>query len=569
MMRIAMGALATLALLPGPAWADVLVENVDGITIGKDGEIDRFTALWIDDDGRIRQVLRKGDERPERTDFLYDGKGRAVLPGFIDSHVHVIGTGLAAMTLDLSGTRSLAEAQEAIRRFAQENPSRPWIIGRGWNQELWGLGRFPTAAELDAAVSDRPVWLHRVDGHAGWANSMALERAGVTAASKNPEGGRIERLTGTRKPSGVFVDGAMAMVEKIVPAPRPAERDAALENAQAAFLSQGVTAVADMSSSMEDWHSYRRSGDAGRLKIRIMAYATDVEIMETIGGAGERPWLYDDHLRMNGLKIVLDGALGSRGAWLKQPYADSPGETGLPLLSSAKLRNVMSRATLGGYQLAVHAIGDAANAEVLGAIEELADSFSGDRRWRIEHAQIVDTADLPRLGKHGIIASMQPVHQTSDRLMAEQRLDAARLEGAYAWSTIVESGAKLAFGSDSPVERPNPFEGLAVALSRKDAHGQPPEGWHPEEAVSLQQALAAYTADGAFAGFAEGRFGRLVAGERADFVIVDRNPLTSTREEIMAMKVLQTWVDGEPVFNSVMEPVAEDFDEATGTVSTR
>ena len=530
------------------AHADVLIDNVSGITIGEDGEIDRFTGLWIDDDGRIKQVLDKGDRRPAKTDFRYDGEGRTVIPGMIDAHAHVMGLGIAELTLDLSNTRSLDEALAEIARFARENPSRPWILGRGWNQEQWGLGRFPTAAELDRAVADRPVYLERVDGHAGWANSEAIKRAGVTAATKDPEGGRIERIAGSKTPSGVFVDLASELFTPVIPAPRPAERDLALMEAQEKLLSNGITAVADMGTTMADWLTFRRVADRGNLKVRIMSYASDPETMEMIGGAGERPWLYGDRLRMNGLKIYLDGALGSRGAWLKRPYADDPGNTGLPLIEPTRFRNVLSRAALGGYQVAIHAIGDAANGEALAAMAELKESFPGDTRWRIEHAQIVDPADLPAFGANGIIASMQPVHQTSDRLMAESRLDPARLEGAYAWRTVLDTGGKLAFGSDAPVESPNPFAGLAAAISRTGADGQPEGGWYPQQAVSRKEALAGFTSDAAYAGFAEGRFGKLVAGERADFVIVDRDPLAANPQDLRQTRVIQVWMDGEPVW---------------------
>ena len=550
MIALRSACLLALLALPNPALGDVLVDNINGITIGQDGDIDRFTGLWIDDGGRIRQVLDDGDERPLETDFYYDGEGLTVLPGMIDSHVHVISLGLSEMVLDLRDTRSLDEALEKIARFAADNPSRPWIIGQGWNHELWGLGRFPSAAELDNIVPDRPVWLERIDGHAGWANSKAMDLAGVTPGTKDPEGGRIERVGKSLVPMGVFVDKASALITTVVPPPRPAERDAALQNAQKRLLSLGVTAVADMGTSIEDWHTFRRAGDRGELKLRIMAYSGDADAMEMIGGATERPWLYDNRLRLNGLKVFLDGALGSRGAWLKQPYADDPGTTGLPAMSGARLRNLMSRATLGGYQVAVHSIGDAANAEVLGAIEELAASFPGDRRWRIEHVQHVDPDDISRLGQLGIIASMQPLHMSSDRLMAEKRLGPDRLAGSYAWRSILDAGGTLAFGSDAPVEVPDPFAAMAVAVSRRDATGAPDGGWLPDETIGLAEVLAAYTADAAKAGFADGRFGRLIAGESADFVIIDRDPFTTSAAQIRETKVHETWIGGEPAFRA-------------------
>jgi hypothetical protein len=541
-------AIAALAL-PFPALADTLIDNVDGLTIDETGAVNRFTGLVIDADGRVKQVLGRGDRRPDKIDFLVDGKGRVLMPGLIDSHVHVSSIGFGALTIDLSETRSLAEAQARIAEYAKANPDRGWIIGRGWNQELWGLGRFPTAAELDSVVADRPVWLNRVDGHAGWANTKALQLAGVTAATRDPVGGSIERLPGG-KPAGVLVDNAMALVDIAVPAPRPEDRDLALAKAQDLMLARGLTAVADMGTTIEDWQSFRRAGDNGSLRVRIMSYASGTEAMELIGGPGPSPWLYADKLRINGVKLYADGALGSRGASLKAPYADAPGTRGLRVTEDTPLRNMMSRAALDKFQIAVHAIGDEGNAAVLTAIEELATTYGGDRRWRIEHAQVIDPADIARLGRHGIIASMQPVHQTSDRLMAEARLGPARLSGAYAWKSVAATGSKLAFGSDAPVELPDPWAGFAASIARQGPDGQPFGGWQPQERISREATLAAYTSDGAYAGFAEGRFGRLVKGERADFLLVDRDPLLASPSEIRATKVLQVYVGGTLAWDS-------------------
>lgn len=541
----ALAAAGGLLALASPAAADTLVDNVDGITIDAEGKVRRFTGLVYDDDGRIVAVLARGDKRP-RTDYRIDGQGRVLLPGMIDAHVHVMDIGFAALTLDLSDTTSLAEALARIKAFAEANPARPWILGRGWNQEKWGLGRFPTAAELDAVVPDRPVWLERADNHANWANSMAIAAAAITPKTPDPPGGRIVR-DARGAPAGVFIDNAIQLVSKVVPQPRPQERDLAFAAAQDALLARGVTAVADMGTTLADWSTYRRAGDAGRLRLRIMAYARDFDTLELAAGAEPTGWLYDDRLRMGGIKLFVDGALGSRGALLKAPYADEPAARGLALLSPAQLRNLMSRAAMAGFQSAVHAIGDAANAEVLSAIEELSETYAGDRRWRIEHAQVIDEADLPRLGAHGVIASMQPLHQTSDRTMAEARLGPGRLGGAYAWRSVLGAGGRLAFGSDAPVEPADPWAGIAAAISRTDAEGQPFGGWFPQQAVSREQALAAFTADAAFAGFAEGRFGRLIPGERADFILVDRDPLLASVDEIRATRVLGVWIGGVKV----------------------
>ncbi|MCX7285124.1 MAG: amidohydrolase [Novosphingobium sp.] len=551
MIRTALAALL-FATTSTAALADTLVDNVRGQTIGANGQVEPFTGLLFDATGTITRVIRAGDRKPKpRKEYQYhiDGKGRVMLPGMIDAHAHVMGMGFAALSLDLSETTSLADALARIGRFAAEHPDRPWIVGRGWNQELWKLGRFPTAAELDAVTGGRPVWLERVDGHAGWANSAALKAAGVTAATKDPVGGRIERATdGT--PAGVLVDAAMDLVGAKVPAPRAEDRDVAFATAQQILFKRGVTAVADMGSTIEDWQTYRRAGDANRLYVRVMAYAAGVDQMTLIGGSGPSPWLYQDRLRLNGVKLYLDGALGSRGAWLKAPYADAPTTRGLPQLNQTQLGNLMSRAAMDGFQIAVHAIGDEANATVIGAITDLAETYKGDRRWRIEHAQIVDPRDYARFARSGAIASMQPVHQTSDRLMAEARLGPDRLAGAYPWKSLKTAGVRLAFGSDAPVELADPWAGLAAAISRQGPDGQPAGGWQPQERLTPAEALAAYTADAAFAGFAETRFGRLAPGLRADFVLVDADPLTASPSRIRATKVSETWVGGGRVWSA-------------------
>lgn len=538
--------LAALLMGATPAFADLLVENVNGYTMREDGRLFRFNAIWIGDDGKVRQLFEPGDRRP-RARFQTDGRGRTLIPGLVDAHGHVMGLGMGALLIDLSDTNSLAEAQERIRAYAAANPSPRWIVGRGWNQERWRLGRFPTNAELDAAVADRPVWLERVDGHAGWANSLAMREANISAATQAPPGGRIER-TG-RNPSGVFVDAAMSLVERAVPPPLPGQRDRALARAQEILLSVGITSVADMGTSAQDWAVMRRAGDAGRLRVRILSYASGIDNLLAVAGPGPTPWLYDGRLRMVGVKLYFDGALGSRGAWLKAPYRDAPGQRGLPLVNDTELRNMMSRAAMDNFQVAVHAIGDEANAQLLGAIEELALTYGGDRRWRIEHAQVVDPADLPRFGRNSIIASMQPTHQTSDRLMAEARMGIERLQGAYAWRSMLDNRVPLAFGSDFPVESPNPFPGLAAAVTREDAQGQPPGGWLPQQRLSMEQAFAAFTRGGAFAGFAEDRLGTLEPGRMADFIFIDRDIFQiHGQQAIRETQVLETYVAGQRVW---------------------
>jgi hypothetical protein len=338
-----------------------------------------------------------------------------------------------------------------------------------------------------------------------------------------------------------------------VPPATPAENDQALAKAQNILLSYGVTGVGSMSTSLADWQAMRRAGEAGRLNVRLMVYADALNLLKDV--PRPTPWLYGDRLRMVGIKFYADGALGSRGAWLKQPYADKPETRGLQFHSDPEMLRLADTAASHGFQIATHAIGDAANAQVISVYEQLArkyparNTYPQDRRWRIEHFQIADPADIPRLAPAGIIASMQPVHQTSDRLMAEKRLGPNRLAGAYAWQSVLKSGAKLAFGTDFPVESPNPFPGLAAAISRQDMNGEPPGGWIPFERLTLAQALEAYTRGAAYAAFAEQKIGSLEPGKWADFIIVDRDPTKVDARALARTQVLETWIAGKKVWS--------------------
>jgi predicted amidohydrolase YtcJ len=528
-----------LAATSTAAMADTLVDNANGIQVDAKGRLQRFTGLVIGDDGRVVKLLAKGQARP-KIDQRVDAGGRTLLPGLIDAHGHVMSLGFGALQLDLTGTSSLADLQQRLKTYAAANPDAKWIIGRGWNQELWADKRFPTAADLDAVVSDRPVWLERVDGHAAIANSAALTAAGITAQTKSPAGGRIE--------NGLFVDAAMDLVQRKVPEPDQAAFDAALAKAQQIMLANGLTAAADMGTSAKDWAAMNRAGRAGSLQVRVLGYAGGIPQMRAINGGKPSAWLFGDRLRLGGVKLYADGALGSRGAWLKAPYHDKPDTRGLSLINDAELAKQAEEAAGNGHQLAIHAIGDAANAQVITAFERLGRRYSGDRRWRLEHAQIVDVADLPRFAPAGIIASMQPTHQTSDRTMAEARLGPNRLGGAYAWQTLARSGVRLAFGSDFPVESPNPFPGLAAAVSRQDVNGQPAGGWRAHERVSFGQALDGFTRGAAYAGFAEKKIGSLDAGKYADFILVDRDVSAVAPTDLARTQVVETWVAGKKVW---------------------
>ena len=540
-MKTHLLALAAALFTSTAAPAKTLIDNVNGIQIGADGKIEHFRALVIGDDGKVASTIGLHVLADVDAQHRIDMGGKTLLPGLIDAHGHVMGLGYGALQLDLTGTASLAELQQRLKDYAAANPEARWIVGRGWNQELWPVKAFPTGADLDASVNDRPVVLTRVDGHALVANNAAMRAAGVTAATAAPAGGRIE--------NGLFVDNAMSLIEDKVPAATPAEADAALAKAQEILLGYGLTAVADMGTSTAGWEAMRRLGEQQRLTIRILGYSAGLEPIRAISGNAPTAWLYGDRLRMVGVKLYADGALGSRGAWLKRPYADKPDTRGLRFLSDPELMLQAAQAASGGGQVAIHAIGDAANAQVIETFEKLKSAHPGDRRWRIEHVQVVDPADIPRIATAGIIASMQPTHQTSDRTMAERRLDPPRLEGAYAWQTIARSGARLAFGSDFPVESPNPFPGLAAAISRQDMEGQPPGGWRPAERVSLAQALDGFTRGAAYAGVAEDRIGSLEPGKWADFIISDRDPTKVDAQALARTVVLETWVAGKKVWS--------------------
>jgi len=528
----------TAALFASPALADTLITNANGVQSDQAGHITHFTGILIGDDGKIVRMVNATEARP-RAAVTIDAGGRTILPGLIDAHGHVTDLGFYALRLNVTGSKSLAELQQRLRDYAAAHPDVKWIQGGGWNQELWPDKKFPTAADLDAIVSGRPVVLERVDGHAVVVNSAAMRAAGVTAATPAPHGGEIH--------DGVFVDAARGLIARAIPAPSQAELDQALAKAQEILLGYGVTGVGSMSTSVADWNAFRRAGEAGTLNVRLMSYLLGVESIKAV--PHPTPWLYGDRLRAVGIKFFADGALGSRGAWLKQPYADKPDSRGLQFHSDAEILALTDQAAAAGFQIATHAIGDAANAQMISTYEQLSHKYGRDRRWRIEHFQIVDPADIPRLAPAGIIASMQPTHQTSDRLMAEARLGMNRLAGTYAWQSVLKSGAKLAFGTDFPVESPNPFPGLSAAISRQDMNGQPPGGWIPSERLTLGQALRAYTRGAAYAGFAEDKIGSLEPGKYADFIIVDRDPTKVDAQSLARTQVLETWVGGKKVWS--------------------
>ena len=483
-----------------------------------------------------------------------DAAGSTVIPGLIDAHGHVMGLGYALLRADLTGTTDTAEVISRLREYEKQLPPGAWLLGGGWDQNRWPGKQFPTAADLDQAFPDRPVWLERVDGHAGWANSAALKAASAKAPRPlagewQPDGGRIERTTG--QPNGVFVDRAMDLVNAVVPAPDLAVREQALRKAVQAAVSRGLTGVHDMGVSRADLALMKQFADAGELPLRIEAYADgNSDALDDLCSGG----LYshaEGRLRMRGVKLYMDGALGSRGAALIDDYSDDPGNRGLLVTEPDALEEAVRKAHGCGVQLATHAIGDRGNRIVLDTYARvLGDDVRSDHRWRIEHAQVVTLEDIPRFAPLGVIASMQPTHATSDMPWAEDRVGAERIKGAYAWQRFLDSGARLALGSDFPVESPDPRLGLHAAVTRQDRAGMPTGGWLPGQVLSPAEALRGFTWDAAYAGRDETEVGRLAPGMRADFVILAQDPLTIAAGEMDELEIQSTWVDGERVFEA-------------------
>jgi len=544
MLRIAV---ALLAITTSVATADVTVLTADRIHT-MDAQRPPATGLAWDASGHLLMVgnARSLLERFPDAQRL-DATGATVVPGLIDAHGHIMSQGLALMRADLVGAATRDEAIARLVEFERTLPPGAWLLGRGWDQNDWPGKSYPTAADLDTAFPQRPVWLERIDGHAGWANSAAMRAVPRDLGGDwQPEGGRILRTGG--RANGIFIDTAVALVDAVVPPPDAATRAEALARALASATSVGLTGVHDMGVSAEDLALYRQFADAGKLGLRISAYADgDGPALAALCASG-RYYHPSGRLRMAGVKLFADGALGSRGAALLADYHDEPGQRGLLVTEPAALEATMVKARDCGVQVATHAIGDRANRIVLDAYARIAGAAAPALRWRIEHAQIVAPVDIPRFAKQHVIASMQPTHATSDGPWVESRVGKEGLPGAYAWRRFLDAGAKLAFGSDFPVESDDPRLGLYAAITREDLNGQPPGGWLPDQKLSAIEALRGFTADAAYAGFAETEVGRLAPGLRADFVILSGDPLTVPAREIPELRVISTWLDGKPVY---------------------
>ncbi|MEX2155711.1 MAG: amidohydrolase [Gemmatimonadales bacterium] len=542
--------LSVVALLLQQAPADLVVTNARVYTADVNRPVaEAFAArsgriLFV---GSARGALALAGPRTERLDL----GGRTVIPGIVDAHAHLLGLGQALRTVDLVGTRSYDEVIARVVERARTARPGEWIRGRGWDQNDWADTRFPTHAALSRAVPNHPVYLTRVDGHAALVNAKALELAQVSAATPDPAGGRFMRDS-ANNPTGVLIDAAQGVVGRVIP---PASRTELREHTLAAITELnrwGLTGIHDAGVGAEGISVYEELAREGRYSLRnyVMIRAND-STLDAFMRRGPQKGLFDGRLWIRSIKITADGALGSRGAALLEPYADDPGNTGLITTPMERVKSVAVRALRAGFQLNVHAIGDRANRLVLDEFAAaLREVPAADHRFRIEHAQILHYQDIPRFAQLDVIPSMQGSHQTSDMYWVPNRLGWARSLGAYAWRSLLNTGVVIPNGSDLPVEAANPLISFHSFVTRQDADNYPAGGWFPDQRTTRQEALLAMTVWPAYAAFMESESGSLTAGKFADFVVLDRDIMTVALEQILGTRVLMTVLGGHSVFRS-------------------
>jgi hypothetical protein len=546
-----------LLVFAGTVAADTLLHSVTGYTSSDTGIV-AFSALAFDADGRITAV---GDDemRNEYADATQiDGKQQFVLPGLHDGHGHVSSQGLLGVELNIAGVESLDIAVAEIAAYAKENPGSGWIKGRGWNQVLWPVQEFPTATAIDVVVANRPVWLRRIDGHAGWANSKALELAEISDDTPDPIGGKIIR-DDNGKATGTLIDSAMDFVAaKISPITKDEYRKA-FKTAFKELTSLGLTSIHDAGISIDEAETYLSMADNGEMSMRI--YAMMWQAGENLDAIGKPIIAYgNDRLDIRSVKLMSDGALGSRGAAMIDPYEDDAENHGLRMYTQAELDGYVKKANNMGFQVGIHAIGDYGNRQSLDAFEKSQGGQKSPLRNRVEHAQIIALDDIPRFAELGVIASMQATHATSDMNMAEDRIGIERVKGAYAWRKLIDSGAVIANGSDFPVELANPMHGMYASVARKSRAGLPENGWRLEDGLTREETLHSFTLAAAYAALQEDRLGSLEPGKWADFIVVDRDFFVIPEAEIDDIQVLQTWVGGEMVYERCENPESASCD---------
>ncbi|HYO75577.1 MAG TPA: amidohydrolase, partial [Thermoanaerobaculia bacterium] len=468
--------------------------------------------------GTIREIGPAGELRAKHPNArMVDASNATILPGLTDAHGHLYGLGVALDVVNLVGTTSYDDVIARVRERAATAAPGAWVVGRGWDQNDWAVKEFPTAAALDAALPDTPVALERVDGHATLANSAAMRAAGVTRATLDPEGGKIVR-DANGQPTGVFIDAASGLIDRAMPEVSAAQRKARVLAAAQAIAASGLTEMHDAGIDAATIAAVRELIDEKRFPIRVYAMLGDNEALLDQWFKSGPLVDYGGRLTVRAVKLYVDGALGSRGAALLAPYSDDPANSGLMVSRPEHIEDVARRGRAARFQINTHAIGDRGVRSTIDAYAK-AGVVASDR-FRIEHLQVISPPDVPRLVRHGIIASMQPTHATSDMYWAEARLGPERVRGAYAWRTILEAGGRLALGSDFPVEDVNPFFGLYAAVTRQDQKRWPEGGWMPDERLTLTEAIRGFTSDAAFAAFEEKSRGTIEPGKLADLTIV-------------------------------------------------
>ena len=544
---VSSGACSLSAQKPGVAQtADLIVHH--GVVYTVADAAPRAAAVAIAGD-RVIYVGTDAEALSRRgpKTRVIDAGGRTIVPGFQDAHGHVLGLGEHLQELDLRGTTSLAEVTAKLAERAQTAPPDAWIIGRGWDQNDWPVKDWPSRTALDAVAAGRRVWLTRIDGHAGVASSRALTEAGLSATSVDPAGGRIIR-DASGAPDGVLVDRAMDAVTRLIPDRTDADLEATLLRADAEMQRLGLTTVHDAGIDERVAAAYTRLADSGRLRTRIYAMLRlPLPRLQPFFAAGP---VIDrgQHLTIRAIKISADGALGSRGAAMLEPYSDEPGTSGFLTTSEADLYALTRAAADAGFQTCIHAIGDRANRVVMDTFERVLREVPKARalRNRNEHAQILDAAEIPRFGTLDVIASIQPTHATSDMPWVPARIGEARTaEGAYVWQSIRHGGGRLASGSDFPVELPNPLLGFYAAITRQAVNGTPKDGWAADQRMTRDEALRSFTLDAAYAAHQETRSGSLEAGKLADLVILSSDVMKVLPHHILTTTVLLTVSGGQ------------------------